>query len=44
MRDLLDRFISWLYIRRILGARCPDYCEGCYCCEAWREHDELFDN
>lgn len=42
MRDAIDRFISWLYIHRLYGPRCPDYAEGCPYCEKWREHDELF--
>jgi hypothetical protein len=24
-----------------LGERCPDYAEGCFCCEAWAEFDRL---
>lgn len=39
---LLDRFISWLYVRRIWGDRCSDYQPGCGCCEAWAAHDWLF--
>ena len=38
----LDHFLSWLYTRRMYGTWCPDYCEGCHCCEAWKFHDELF--
>ena len=42
MNDILDRLISWLYTLRIYGPRCPDYDEGCHCCKAWWEHDNLF--
>lgn len=24
-----------------LGERCPEYAEGCFCCEAWAEFDRL---
>lgn len=37
-----DRFLSWLYLRRLWGPRCPDYLQGCPGCEHWREHDETF--
>lgn len=40
--NMLDHLLSWLYVRRIYGTRCPDYDADCYCCKAWREHDELF--
>ncbi len=40
--SLSDRLLSWLYIRRMYGSRCPDYSVECFCCEAWYEHDELF--
>lgn len=23
------------------GERCADFCEGCFCCEAWAEYDAL---
>lgn len=39
---MIDRFISWLYTRRIFGKRCVDYDPGCACCEAWATHDWLF--
>ncbi len=42
MRNLFDRLISWVYVTRIYGSRCPDYDDGCHCCIAWAEHDELF--
>jgi len=38
---MIDRFISWLYTRRIWGSRCIDYDPGCPCCEAWATHDWL---
>jgi len=38
-----DRFLSWLYIRRLWGPRCSDYQEGCACCEHWKEHDEVIE-
>jgi hypothetical protein len=25
---------------RYWGKRCPDYCAGCICCEAWKFYDE----
>lgn len=37
-----DHFISWLYITRLYGPRCPDFGEYCPCCNAWQEHDDLF--
>ena len=40
----IDQFISWLYIRKLWGPRCPDYQEGCPCCEKWKEHDEIFND
>ncbi len=42
MNNLIDRFISWLYIRRIWGERCGDVEPECPCCKKWIEHDELF--
>jgi hypothetical protein len=27
-----------------LGERCPEYAEGCFCCEAWAEFDRLTAN
>lgn len=39
-----DRFLSWLYIRRLYGPRCPDYGEYCPACQQWREHDEVFND
>jgi len=42
MRDLFDRLLSWLYVTRIYGVRCPDHDADCHCCKAWKEHDELF--
>lgn len=41
---MLDRFISWLYIRRLWGPRCSEYDPDCPVCEHWREHDEVFGN
>lgn len=26
-------------IREHWGERCPDYVDGCPCCDAWREYD-----
>lgn len=23
------------------GERCPDYAEGCPCCDAWKQYDNL---
>lgn len=37
-----DRFLSWLYIRRIWGPRCPDINAECRVCQRWQEHDDLF--
>ena len=39
---IIDRFISWLYTRRVWGPRCDEDQLGCPCCDKWREHDELF--
>ena len=41
---MIDRFISWLYTRRIWGQRCIDYDPGCPCCHAWELHDFLFND
>lgn len=38
----MDRLISWLYTRRIWGARCPDFDPDCYTCRRWAEHDDMF--
>ena len=43
MRDLLDRWLSWLYTWRLFGSRCIDFDPHCHCCAAWASHDELFD-
>lgn len=42
MSGLFNHFVSWLYTRRLYGPRCPDFMHGCACCEAWKVHDELF--
>jgi hypothetical protein len=39
---MFDRFISWVYTRRIFGPRCADYEQGCPVCDAWNFHDDLF--
>lgn len=44
IRDFFDRMISWIYVRRLYGSRCPDYDEWCWCCRQWKNHDDLFDN
>lgn len=41
---MIDRPLSWLYTRRLWGARCLDYDPGCACCEAWATHDWLFND
>lgn len=28
-------------IQEIWGERCPDYCEDCPCCDAWKQYDDL---
>jgi hypothetical protein len=28
-------------ITSAFGERCPEYAEGCFCCEAWKQYDEL---
>lgn len=42
MSGLIDRFISWLYIRRIWGERCSEIEPECIVCKKWIEHDEIF--
>lgn len=42
MGNMVDRLISWLYIHRIWGSRCPDFEPACVCCQKWAEHDEMF--
>lgn len=42
MINFIDRFISWIYTRRIWGVRCSVIDEECMCCQKWIEHDELF--
>ena len=37
-----DRLLSWFYIRRLWGTRCPDFDAECACCQKWKEHDEIF--
>jgi len=39
---MLDRWLSWVYVRRIWGPRCSEYEAGCPCCEKWLEHDWHF--
>ena len=41
---LLDRLLSWLYTHRLWGPRCSDYEPTCPCCEAWKTHDEIFND
>jgi hypothetical protein len=41
---MIDRFISWLYIRRLYGPRCSEYESSCIVCEQWKHHDEMFGN
>ena len=41
---MIDRFISWLYIRRMYGPRCSEYEPSCIVCEQWKHHDEMFGN
>ena len=41
MIGMIDRFISWVYTRKMWGQRCIDYDPGCPCCEAWATHDWL---
>jgi hypothetical protein len=40
--SMIDKFISWLYTRKIFGVRCSDFEDGCCVCSAWETHDELF--
>lgn len=28
-------------ITEAFGERCPDFAEGCACCEAWQQYDRL---
>jgi len=42
MSHLFNRFLSWLYIRRLYGSRCPGFAEHCPCCQQWQLHDEIF--
>lgn len=28
-------------IQQTWGERCPDYCEGCAICDAWKQYDDL---
>lgn len=44
LRHLTDRFISWLYIRRLWGPRCDGFEPDCHVCRQWADHDELFGN
>lgn len=39
---MIDRFISWLYTRKLFGNRCYEFQEGCPVCEQWKLHDEMF--
>ena len=39
---MLDRFISWIYTRKIFGPRCDEYSQGCPVCDAWKFHDDVF--
>lgn len=36
---------SWLeqMIEKLYGKRCPDYEEGCACCQAWSVYDTIID-
>lgn len=31
------------FIESYFGKRCPDFIEGCVCCEAWKHFDELIE-
>jgi hypothetical protein len=39
---MFDRFVSWLYTKRIWGPRCSHFHPDCAVCGAWKLHDELF--
>ena len=47
MKDAFARnkqeFLAWLAteITEYWGAPCPDYCEGCMLCDAWRLFEQL---
>lgn len=41
---MFDRFLSWFYIYKIWGPRCPDFEPGCLCCQRWKEHGEVFND
>lgn len=28
-------------ITEAFGERCPDYEPGCFCCDAWKQYDDL---
>lgn len=34
------RAISYLYTRTHFGPRCNSFDEDCYCCNAWKRHDD----
>lgn len=44
LNNLLDKFISWVYVTRIWGPRCHDVEPECIVCSKWIEHDELFNS
>jgi hypothetical protein len=39
-----DHLLSWLYIWKLWGSRCPSYQPGCQVCERWAEHDWCFND
>ena len=41
---MIERFISWLYTRKIWGPRCGEYEPECICCQKWAIHDEIFND
>jgi hypothetical protein len=42
IRNIFEHFLSWLYTRQMYGPRCSDFAEHCPCCEAWQQHDDIF--
>lgn len=40
--SIIDRFISWAYVTRLWGPRCPAYDRDCGTCREWKLHDWIF--
>lgn len=38
----VDRVVTWMYVHRIYGPKCPDFNEDCHTCRMWKEYEERY--